>query len=118
MSTKLLLCTILAILAFGNVSMADKLPDQKTLSRLIVGKWYGDKSCVLTFSSDGSYAIDSTDDTMHIEHAKGRWHIKDGQLLIDWNDGSHSANRIEYMRANQFATEGRHHHNVFDRVKN
>lgn len=55
---------------FGRTAPAAVI-QQKKYPKLIVGKWQGDKSRVLTFSSDGSYAIDSSDESVSTEHAKG-----------------------------------------------
>jgi len=119
MNTKLLLSITLATIALFSSAMADKLPlegiQQQKFSKLIIGKWQADKGLVMTFSADGSYAIDS-DGPYRIEHSKGRWRIEGNRLIIDFNDGKTNVSQIEYLRDDSFALEGRHHHDVFDRI--
>ena len=119
MKIKLLLISLLALATFVNQSMADKLPaaviQQKKYSKLIVGKWQGDKGLVLTFSADGSYSIDS-DGPFRVVHEKARWRIENNQLIIDFDNGSHVASQIEYVKEASFALDGRHHHDVYDRI--
>ena len=115
-----LLFTILTFAVCLEPAMADKLPaaaiQQKKYSKLIVGKWQGSKCLELTFSSDGLYAIDSSDESVSTQHAKGRWRIEGNQLIIDFSDGKHSVSQIEYVREKAFALQGRHHSDVFDRI--
>ena len=115
--TRYLLFIIIAIATSLEPAMADKLPaaviEQKRVSKLIIGKWEGDKGNRLQFLQDGSYIC--TNERQEPSTVKGRWHIDGNQLLIDFNDGKHFARRILYLREDRFALEGRHHEDVFER---
>ena len=67
-----------AALVLANIALA--LPDDATLSRLLVGTWRGPRH-ETQYRADGTWVLDPPDDG---ENTRGKWRIEHGRLIESW----------------------------------
>ena len=68
------------VLAFLVPAIALALPDDATLSRLLVGTWKGPRH-ETQYRADGSWVLDPPDDG---DNTRGKWRIEHGRLIETW----------------------------------
>jgi len=68
------------VLAFLVPTIALALPDDATLSRLLVGTWKGPRH-ETQYRADGSWVLDPPDDG---DNTRGKWRIEHGRLIETW----------------------------------
>ena len=68
------------VLAFLVPTIALALPDDATLSRLLIGTWKGPRHETL-YRVDGSWVLDPPDDG---DSTRGKWRIEQGRLIETW----------------------------------
>jgi hypothetical protein len=56
------------------------LPDDATLSRLLVGTWHGHRHDT-EYRSDGTWVLDPPDEG---DNTRGKWRIERGRLIETW----------------------------------
>ena len=61
-----------------NIALA--LPNDATLSRLLVGTWHGHRHDT-EYRSDGSWIMDPPDEG---DNTRGKWRIEHGRLIETW----------------------------------
>jgi hypothetical protein len=79
--------TALVIVALIAPVIALALPDDATLSRLLVGTWHGhrhDTQC----RADGTWIMDPPDEG---DNTRGQWRIEHGRLIESWRFGDESS---------------------------
>ncbi len=72
--------TTLAIVGFLVPVIALALPDDATLSRLLVGTWHGHRHDT-EYRADGSWIMDPPDEG---DNSRGKWRIEHGRLIETW----------------------------------
>jgi len=74
-----------------NIALA--LPDDATLSRLLVGTWHGHRHDT-EYRSDGTWILDPPDEG---DNTRGKWRIEHGRLLETWRfrDESSDSTSVE-----------------------
>jgi hypothetical protein len=85
--------TTLAIVAFIVPVIALALPDDATLSRLLVGTWQGPRH-ETQYRADGTGLLDPPDEG---DNTHGKWRIEHGQLIETWrfSDESSDSTSVE-----------------------
>lgn len=83
------------VLAFIVPPMALALPDDPTLSKLLVGTWQGPRHQT-EYRADGTWVLDPPDEG---DNTRGKWRIEHGRLIETWrladeNDDSSSVEEI------------------------
>jgi hypothetical protein len=83
------------VLAFIVPPMALALPDDATLSKLLVGTWQGPRHQT-EYRADGTWVLDPPDEG---DNTRGKWRIEHGRLIETWrladeNDDSSSVEEI------------------------
>jgi len=68
------------VLALLVPAIALALPDDATLSRLLVGTWKGPRH-ETQYRADGSWVLDPPDDG---DNTRGKWRIEQGRLIETW----------------------------------
>jgi hypothetical protein len=68
------------VLAFLVPAIALALPDDATLSRLLIGTWKGPRH-ETQYRADGSWVLDPPDDG---DNTRGKWRIEHGRLIETW----------------------------------
>ena len=83
-------CLVAAFLA-PNIALA--LPDDATLTRLLVGTWQGARHQTV-YRSDGTWMLDPPDEG---DNTRGKWRIEHGKLIETWrfSDESSDSTSIE-----------------------
>jgi hypothetical protein len=83
-------CLVAAFLA---PVIALALPDDATLSLLLVGTWHGHRHETL-FRADGTWILDPPDDG---DNTRGKWRIEHGKLIETWRfrDESSDSTSVE-----------------------
>src|SRR4029077_4947609 len=73
-------------------NIAPALPDDATLSRLLVGTWRGHRHD--TYRSDGIWIMDPPDED---DNSRGKWRIDHGRLIETWrfSDESSDSTSVE-----------------------
>jgi hypothetical protein len=66
---------VIVALLLPNIAMA--LPDDATLSRLLVGTWQGPRHQTV-YRADGTWMLDPPDEGYN---TRGKWRIEHGQLI-------------------------------------
>ena len=56
------------------------LPDDATLSRLLVGTWHGHRHAT-QYRADGTWIMDPPDEG---DNSRGKWRIEHGRLIETW----------------------------------
>ena len=70
----------LVIVALVVPVIAVALPDDATLSRLLVGTWQGPRHQT-QYRADGTWVLDPPDEG---DNTRGKWRIENGKLLETW----------------------------------
>jgi len=71
---------VLAIVALVLPNIALALPDDATLSRLLVGTWHGHRHDT-EYRADGIWILDPPDEG---DNTRGKWRIEHGRLIETW----------------------------------
>jgi hypothetical protein len=66
---------VIVALVLPNIALA--LPDDATLSRLLIGTWQGPRH-ETQYRADGTWVLDPTDDG---DNTRGKWRIEHGRLI-------------------------------------
>jgi hypothetical protein len=72
--------TVLVIVALIVPVMALALPDDATLSRLLVGTWHSYRHDT-QYRADGTWILDPPDEG---DNSRGKWRIEHGRLIETW----------------------------------
>ena len=74
-----------------NIALA--LPDDATLSRLLVGTWHGHRHDT-EYRADGTWIMDPPDEG---DNSRGKWRIEHGRLIETWRfrDESSDSTSVE-----------------------
>ena len=82
---------LLFALVLPNIALA--LPDDATLSRLLVGTWHGHRH-ETEYRSDGTWIMDPPDEG---DNSRGKWRIEHGRLIETWRftDESSDSSSVE-----------------------
>ena len=85
--------TTLVIVALIVPVIALALPDDATLSRLLVGTWQGPRH-ETQYRADGTWVLDPSDEG---DNTGGKWRIEHGQLIETWRfrDESSDSTSVE-----------------------
>jgi hypothetical protein len=83
----------LVIVALVVPVIALALPDDATLSRLLVGTWHGHRHDT-EYRSDGTWIMDPPDEG---DNSRGKWRIEHGRLIETWRfrDESSDSTSVE-----------------------
>ena len=68
------------IVALIAPTIALALPDDATLSRLLVGTWHGPRHDT-QYRADGTWIMDPPDEG---DNSRGKWRIEHGRLITTW----------------------------------
>ena len=69
---------VVAALVLPNIALA--LPDDATLTRLLVGTWKGPRHAT-EYRADGTWFLDPPDEG---DNTRGKWRIEHGRLIETW----------------------------------
>ena len=69
---------LIVALVLPNIALA--LPDDATLSRLLVGTWHGHRHDT-EYRTDGTWIMDPPDEG---DNSRGKWRIEHGRLIETW----------------------------------
>ena len=74
-----------------NIALA--LPDDATLSRLLIGTWHGHRHDT-EYRADGTWIMDPPDEG---DNSRGKWRIEHGRLIETWRfrDESSDSTSVE-----------------------
>ena len=72
--------TTLVIVALIVPVIALAIPNDATLSRLLVGTWHGHRHDT-QYRADGTWIMDPPDEG---DNTRGKWRIEDGKLIETW----------------------------------
>jgi hypothetical protein len=92
--------TALFIVALIAPVIALALPDDATLSRLLVGTWHGHRHDT-EYRADGTWILDPPDEG---DSTRGKWRIEHGRLIETWRfngESSDSASVDEIIELNE-----------------
>lgn len=70
----------LLVVAFVLPNIALALPDDATLSRLLIGTWQGPRH-ETQYRADGTWVLDPPDEG---DNTRGKWRIEHGRLIETW----------------------------------
>ena len=76
---------VILALILPNIVLA--LPDDATLSRLLVGTWHGHRHDT-QYRADGTWIMDPPDEG---DNSRGKWRIKHGRLIETWRFSGESS---------------------------
>ena len=82
--------TSLVVVAILAPAMALALPDDATLSRLLVGTWQSPRHQIV-YRADGTWLLDPPDEG---DNAHGKWRIEHGKLIESWRFSDESSDSI------------------------
>jgi hypothetical protein len=88
------------VAAFVLPVMALALPDDPTLSRLLVGTWHGHRHDT-QYRADGTWILDPPDEG---DNTRGKWRIERGRLVETWrfsDETSDSSSVEEIIELNE-----------------
>jgi len=77
----------LVIVALIMPVIALALPDDATLSRLLVGTWHGHRHDT-QYRADGTWIMDPPDEG---DNSRGKWRIEHGRLIETWRFSDESS---------------------------
>ena len=88
-----LMPTAFFILALILPNIALALPDDATLSRLLVGTWHGPRHDT-QYRADGTWIMDPPDEG---DNSRGKWRIEHARLITTWrfSDESSDSTAVE-----------------------
>src|SRR5206468_6731054 len=66
------------------------LPDDATLSRLLVGTWHGHRHDT-QYRADGTWILDPPDEG---DNSRGKWRIEHGRLIETWRFSDESSDSM------------------------
>jgi len=72
-------------LVLPNIALA--LPDDATLSRLLVGTWHGHRHDT-QYRADGTWIMDPRDER---DNSRGKWRIEHARLITTWRFSDESS---------------------------
>jgi hypothetical protein len=75
------------ILALVVPASALALPDDSTLSRLLVGTWHGHRHDT-QYRADGTWIMDPPDEG---DNTRGKWRVEHGRLIETWRFNGESS---------------------------
>ena len=67
--------------------IAGALPDDATLSRLLIGTWHGHRHDT-EYRADGTWILDPPDEG---DNSRGKWRIEHGRLIKTWRFSDESS---------------------------
>ena len=76
---------LIVALVLPNIALA--LPDDATLSRLLVGTWHGHRHDT-EYRSDGTWIMDPPDEG---DNSRGKWRIEHGRVIETWRFSGESS---------------------------
>ena len=76
---------VIAALIVPIIALA--LPDNATLSRLLVGTWHGHRHDT-QYRADGMWVMDPPDEG---DNSRGKWRIEHGRLITTWRFAGESS---------------------------
>ena len=79
--------TKLVVVALIVPTIALALPDDATLSRLLVGTWQGARHQTV-YRADGTWMLDPPDEG---DNTRGKWRIEHGKLIETWRFSDESS---------------------------
>ena len=88
--------SVLVLIALVAPIVALALPDDATLSRLLVGTWHGHRH-ETQYRADGTWIMDPPDEG---DNTRGKWRIEHGRLIETWrfsNESSDSTSTEEII---------------------
>src|SRR6266849_10601877 len=97
---------ILIILALILPAIALALPDDATLTKLLIGTWQGHRHDT-QYRADGTWIMDPPDEG---DNSRGKWRIEKGKLVTTWRfngESSDSSTVDEISELNQKTLEFR-----------
>ena len=82
---------LIVALVLPNIALA--LPDDATLSRLLVGTWHGHRHDT-QYRADGTWIMDPPDEG---DNSRGKWRIEHARLITTWrfSDESSDSTAVE-----------------------
>ncbi len=85
--------SVLVLIALVAPIVALALPDDATLSRLLVGTWHGPRH-ETQYRADGTWILDPLDEG---DNSRGKWRIEHGRLIEIWqfSDESSDSTSVE-----------------------
>jgi hypothetical protein len=89
---------VIAALIVPVIALA--LPDDATLSRLLVGTWHGHRH-ETQYRADGTWVMDPPDEG---DNSRGKWRIEHGRLIETWrftDETSDSSSVDEIIELNE-----------------
>ena len=92
--------SVLVLIALVAPIVALALPDDATLSRLLVGTWHGHRH-ETQYRADGTWIMDPPDEG---DNTRGKWRIEHGRLIETWrfsNESSDSTSTEEIIELTQ-----------------
>jgi hypothetical protein len=96
----------LVILALIIPAIASALPDDATLSRLLVGTWQSPRHQTV-YRADGTWMLDPPDEG---DNTRGKWRIEHGKLIESWrftDEFSDSTSTEEIIELNEYTFKSR-----------
>ena len=96
----------LVILALIIPAIALALPDDATLSRLLVGTWQSPRHQTV-YRADGTWMLDPPDEG---DNTRGKWRIEHGKLIETWrfsDESSDSTSTEEIIELTEWTFESR-----------
>ena len=79
--------TVFIVVALIMPAMALALPDDATLSRLLVGTWHSYRHDT-QYRADGAWIMDPPDEG---DNSRGKWRIEHGRLIETWRFSDESS---------------------------
>jgi len=79
--------TVFIVVALIMPAMALALPDDATLSRLLVGTWHSYRHDT-QYRADGAWIMDPPDEG---DNSRGKWRIEHGRLIETWRFNGESS---------------------------
>jgi hypothetical protein len=92
--------SVFVVVGFLAPVIALALPDDATLSRLLVGTWHGPRH-ETQYRADGTWILDPPDEGNNM---RGKWRIEHGRLIETWrfsDESSDSTSTEEIIELNQ-----------------
>jgi hypothetical protein len=87
----LFMCMRLLVVALIVPNIALALPDDATLTRLLVGTWKGPRH-ETQYRADGTWVLDPPDDG---DNTRGKWRIEHGRLIETWRFTDEDSSSVE-----------------------
>ena len=81
---------LIVALVLPNIALA--LPDDATLSRLLVGTWHSYRHDT-QYRADGTWILDPPDEG---DNTRGKWRIEHGRLITTWRFSGESSDSTTF----------------------